>query len=619
MLIPPILTTFAALQIINYTLFIMKYFSLLLAVILLLSFQVLSQTSPPPDDLTGIDLRTWLKKNTYDDYHNQLGYADAREAMYGYIDERADGEVYGVYTGFHQTAETTTYLDPINCEHTVPQSFFGSSEPMRSDIHHLFPTHKSANSARSNYPFGNVPDENATSWYIVNASNSGIDILSSPPSSNAEKHSKVLSAAKFEPRDDHKGDAARAVFYFYTMYPTQAGDITSAGNLEVLFDWHVNDPPDAWEKQRNNRIEQEQGNRNPYIDNPEIVEKAWDPVIEFTSAPVTEIDANSPYNYSISVAGDNGPDFTIDCAVKPDWLSFEQTADNTATLTGTPSDADVGTHDVTLTVTDGNERCSQFFTITVSADPGELIFVKDFEDQSLTSGGWTEENVTGDQSWEVPAEQYGYNNSYCAAISGYDNGAQENENWLISPAFSPDDYQSLSFSFRNTSGYDGPAMQAYYLYNYSGTITDADQTEISGINWHDGNADWVWTFSGDIDLSDLQGQQAHIGFKYSSTNSTAAKWELDDIALYGKENSTSITETRHTDFSIFPNPAQNILQISRPEKLQTVKIFTLRGREIIRTDNKFSRIDISGLKPGLYFIRLQDSNDNSYSLKLIKQ
>ena len=247
----------------------MKYISILLTAALL-SFTQLFAQDPPPSDITGSELRTWLKSNWYDGYHSELGYNPAREAMYGYIDKRNDGEVYCVYTGFHQTASTTTHPDPINCEHSVPQSFFDSNEPMKSDIHHLYPTHGSVNSARSNHPFGNVPEEDATSWYIVNSNNTGIDILNSIPSSGLEKHSKLLSSTKFEPRDDHKGDVARAVFYFYTMYPTQAGSISSAGNIEVLYEWHLNDPPDAWEIQRNNRTEEKQGNRNPYIDYPEI-------------------------------------------------------------------------------------------------------------------------------------------------------------------------------------------------------------------------------------------------------------------------------------------------------------------------------------------------------------
>ncbi len=75
-----------------------------------------------------------------------------------------------------------------------------------------------------------------------------------------------------------KGNVARAIFYFYTMYPTQAGsinDIVSDGDLDVLYQWHLDDPVDGAEITRNNRAEERQGNRNPYIDYPDAVASAW--------------------------------------------------------------------------------------------------------------------------------------------------------------------------------------------------------------------------------------------------------------------------------------------------------------------------------------------------------
>ena len=42
-----------------------------------------------------------------------------------------------------------------------------------------------------------------------------------------------------------------------------------------MFQWHLDDPVDATEKERNDRIEERQGNRNPYIDHPDLVAKAW--------------------------------------------------------------------------------------------------------------------------------------------------------------------------------------------------------------------------------------------------------------------------------------------------------------------------------------------------------
>ena len=79
----------------------------------------------------------------------------------------------------------------------------------------------------------------------------------------------------WEPRESQKGDIARAVYYFYTMYPTQAGDLSGVCDPQTLYDWHLADPVSAFEVQRNDRIEVAQGNRNPYVDDPSLVFRAW--------------------------------------------------------------------------------------------------------------------------------------------------------------------------------------------------------------------------------------------------------------------------------------------------------------------------------------------------------
>jgi hypothetical protein len=235
----------------------------------------LSAQPIPPANLTGTELRSWLKTNWYDGYHIILGYNAAREQMYGYIDKQADGQIYCVYTGFHQAGSYTTYPNPINCEHTIPQSWFGSNDPMVSDIFHLYPTHQDVNSARSNLPFEEITDSQTDFWYIVNGSNTGLTVLNSIPASNIDDYSELNSSVSFEPREDHSGNLARTAFYFYTMYPTQAGNINNLCDLATLYQWHLQDPVDAIEIQRNNRIKEKQGNSNPYIVYPELACRAW--------------------------------------------------------------------------------------------------------------------------------------------------------------------------------------------------------------------------------------------------------------------------------------------------------------------------------------------------------
>lgn len=247
----------------------MRIRSILLFVSCLIGFSAFAQPAPPSETYLE-DLRTWLKQNWYDPSFSDLGYSGARTQMYGFVDEYG-GQIECIYTGFQQAAEFVTFPDPINAEHIIPQSFFGSASPMRSDIYNLRPSHGSANSSRANYPFGEVPD-NLAQWYGIDGGGSYFSTSTQP---TPDEEFSEREGSLWEPRETRKGDVARQIFYFYTMYPTQAGPITNVGDINVLYQWHLDDPVDATEMDRNDRIESVQGNRNPYVDYPYLVYDAW--------------------------------------------------------------------------------------------------------------------------------------------------------------------------------------------------------------------------------------------------------------------------------------------------------------------------------------------------------
>ena len=183
--------------------------------------------------------------------HHYLGYDGARDEMYEKIDN-VEGYVRCVYTG--KMVKTNSIPDGtiMNTEHTWPQSKFGGGEPTakKSDIFHLFPTDSKSNSRRSSYNFGEVVD---VTW------EDGGSLLGK----------NEAGYTSFEPRDDHKGDVARAIFYFAVRYNMDVPGYEE----EVLRKWHVADPVDEDEFRRNAEIEERQNNRNPFIDQPELVEK----------------------------------------------------------------------------------------------------------------------------------------------------------------------------------------------------------------------------------------------------------------------------------------------------------------------------------------------------------
>ncbi len=194
------------------------------------------------------DLKNELKSVISKNYVN-LGYNGARDAMYGSIDNKS-GKVECVYTGRTATfnSRSGANSNSFNCEHTWPQSLFSQREPERADIHHLFPTDVNANGRRSNYRFGVVTG--STSW--------------------SEGGSK-LGGSIFEPRDEHKGDVARAMFYFAIRYQNYSSFLTNQES--VLRQWSISTPPTQQSLDRNNAIFARQKNRNPFVDYPEYLER----------------------------------------------------------------------------------------------------------------------------------------------------------------------------------------------------------------------------------------------------------------------------------------------------------------------------------------------------------
>jgi len=201
--------------------------------------------------------------------HYSLGYNLARDKMFMEIDnQRVNGQgatvntLECVYTGrlavgytSRTDAQSTTYN--FNTEHTWPQSNFSEAEPMKSDLYHLYPTDVTANSMRANYPFGNVVSN--ITWQ-----NAG-----------SKLGTNNLGQIVFEPRDVHKGNVSRSMFYFITCYPINYGGFFTQTQENVFRQWNKLDPVDLAESNRNNAIAALQLKRNPFIDHPEFVERIY--------------------------------------------------------------------------------------------------------------------------------------------------------------------------------------------------------------------------------------------------------------------------------------------------------------------------------------------------------
>ena len=106
------------------------------------------------------------------------------------------------------------------------------------------------------------------------------------------------------------------------------------------------------------------------------------PVI--TSDAISDVVINNLYTYTLKATDTDGDDLTLEVSVLPQWLSFNST---TGLLSGTPTTTDIGVHNVSLTVSDGNERVIQAFSITVLSPPNTTPSIISQADRFITAGG----------------------------------------------------------------------------------------------------------------------------------------------------------------------------------------------------------------------------------------
>ncbi|HEU5185038.1 MAG TPA: endonuclease [Gemmatimonadaceae bacterium] len=201
-----------------------------------------------------------------------LSYDNIRDSMYANIEDPDNNDLLAdIYTGRVATVNSraTALTADFNTEHSWPQSKGAQDFPAMTDVHHLFPADEVANSQRSNLPFGVVVG--TPTW------------MSPDPDGDGDVSKRGLDANNrevFEPRNAKKGDIARAILYFYARYNLRrtASFTLENFNIEepVLLQWVAADPPDAFERQRNSLAFRVQGNRNPFVDRPELVAAVGD-------------------------------------------------------------------------------------------------------------------------------------------------------------------------------------------------------------------------------------------------------------------------------------------------------------------------------------------------------
>ena len=254
------------------------------------------------------DLQGKSGKSLFDAVHvvAKVGYSSLSYkglwTAYKTTDVRDNGRIWDMYSdcswtvGSDQCGSYNNECDCYNREHSIPKSWFGGSESGPGcDIFHVVPTDGWVNNKRSNYAFGEVSSASYTYDGAKLGSAKNITITGGNTIAGNAGASISCSGTVFEPRDEYKGDFARGYFgtmikwangdyqafttgdgskIFSSNYSTGAFGLTKYG-VALLMKWHRQDPVSQKEVDRNNGIQQTQGNRNPFIDYPYLAEYIW--------------------------------------------------------------------------------------------------------------------------------------------------------------------------------------------------------------------------------------------------------------------------------------------------------------------------------------------------------
>lgn len=247
----------------------------------------------PVNGLKDCELKGTLKELIRD--HTSMSYSEGSWTVFYYADQDENGYCMDMYCDdWKKFGSPGSAVSGCNVEHSFAKSWWGGAKnDAYKDCYHLNPSNSTANSARSNYPLGNVTDLVKTAGSLK----------------IGKQHHEALNMDFYiwEPKDEYKGDFARAYFYMATCYgkdkngnydPTVCSayqgwrldnkDVGSKFAMqndnylefqpweqEVLIAWHRQDPVSIKEIKRMDAVSNFQHNRNPFIDYPYLAEYIW--------------------------------------------------------------------------------------------------------------------------------------------------------------------------------------------------------------------------------------------------------------------------------------------------------------------------------------------------------
>lgn len=380
----------------------------------------------------------------------------------------------------------------MNIEHSFPKSWWGGAKSQAyKDLYNLMPCEGKINSTKSNYPMGIVVSgDKGNGWTKVGKGTDG--------------------KWYWEPAAPWKGDFARGYMYMATAYQdynwegTQAHQILLQGVYPTLqkwaytlyIQWAKADKPNALEIKRNNDVAKIQGNRNPYVDFPNLMEYVWGDSTNIAFNPETTVKSSSYVN------GEGGGGGSID----PD---------------PNPGTTEVNVYQATFTSNNGG--CKE--NIISNDSPYDNIWKCDPQ-YGWKATAFKGSNYAAEATLSLPEVD----------LTGYDDAKLTISQAIKFAKGKALDYLKVELKSVDTS--DGTVEET--------PLTDFDVPSTDN-----------WTFYDyTLDLSHFVGTKSTISFRYKSDTEMCCTWEIKKATITGTKNSTGIKETitEPKDFIDFSKP-----------------------------------------------------------------
>lgn len=366
---------------------------------------------------------------------------------------------------------TTAAISGMNIEHSFPKSWWGGSENNAyKDLFNLMPCEAKINSSKSNYGMGSV---------TAVSTNNGCTKVGS-----AKIGSSTIQL--WEPADTWKGDFSRGYMYMATAHQNLYSSYTSEGlnSLEkntwptlqewaytLYLEWTRNDRVDQIEVDRNNAVYAIQGNRNLFVDFPELAEYVWGDSIDVAFNPNTSLtSASDDPRFTVYQAGNyeqgqSGGGETTQVAIAP-------TLTASANFTSESYEVTITNRETGATVyytTDGSEPTttstsftgeSKTLTITATTTVKAMAVVSGKDNSTVTSATYTKTESTSIANTQETAYTVSEANALIAA--GKDLDQEVYVKGIISKVKSFDStYGSISYYISE----DGTTNNQFYIYS----------------------------------------------------------------------------------------------------------------------------------------------------------